>query len=72
LQRFAIGDRTPGLQFASDGSLEIHISADEPTDARRSNWLPCPRGAFVLILRAYLPAKRFIEGRYRVPPVIPV
>jgi len=72
LQRFAIGDRTPGLQFASDGSLEIHISADEPTDARRSNWLPCPRGAFVLILRAYLPAQRLIEGRYRVPPVIPV
>lgn len=71
LQRYAIGDRTPGLAIADDGSLEIHIAATDPGAALRSNWLPCPRGLFVLILRAYLPAPAFADGRYRVPSVRP-
>jgi len=72
LQRYAIGDRTPGLAYGTDGSLEIHMAATDPGEARRSNWLPCPRGPFVLLLRAYLPTPAFADGRYRVPAVRPV
>ena len=68
-RRFSIGDRTPGLARGDDGSLEIRISADEPGLAWRGNWLPCPRGPFALILRAYLPGRPLVDGTYRLPPV---
>jgi hypothetical protein len=69
LRRYSIGDRTPGLVRAPDGSLEVLMSADDPGPALRSNWLPCPRGPFTLVLRAYLPGKAFTDGSYRLPPV---
>ncbi len=68
-QKFMIGDRTAGLQFSSGGGLEILISPDDPGESLRANWLPCPRGPFALILRAYRPARALVDGAYRLPPV---
>lgn len=51
--RHSIGDRTPGLQFGADGSLQIDFSHAPP--ARTSNWLPTPAGRFYLMLRLYHP-----------------
>lgn len=70
--RYAIGDRTPGLVAAADGGLEIWMSASEPPEGRRTNWLPAPPGPFALVLRAYLPEASLRDGRYRLPPVIAV
>ena len=53
IRRHAIGDRTPGLQFGADGSLEIQIGHERPANA--ANWLPSPAGRFYLILRMYYP-----------------
>ena len=69
LQRFAIGDRTPGLARGDDGSLEIRIAPDDPGLPWRGNWLPSPRGSFALILRAYLPGRALVDGTYRLPRV---
>ncbi|MFO0433548.1 MAG: DUF1214 domain-containing protein, partial [bacterium] len=69
LQRFAIGDRTQGLRFSSSGALEILIAPDDPGEAMRANWLPCPRGPFALVMRAYRPAPALVLGDYRLPPV---
>lgn len=69
LNRYSIGDRTPGLKRNRDGSLDIWISHADPGAARRSNWLPAPEGPFGLFLRAYLPRSEFVDGRYRVPPL---
>jgi hypothetical protein len=58
------------LQFAPDGSLTIHISRDEPTNADvRANWLPAPDGQFALIVRAYVPTQQLLAGSYRLPNV---
>jgi hypothetical protein len=55
INRFSIGDRTPGLAFNSDGSLDILIQATPPK-GRESNWLPSPPdGLFRLNYRIYLP-----------------
>lgn len=70
LGRHAIGDRTPGLVTAADGSLEIWMSALPPPDERRTNWLPAPAGPFALILRAYSPRAPLREGQYRLPRVV--
>ena len=53
MHRHSIGDRTPGLQFGADGSLQIDFSHAPP--ARTSNWLPTPAGRFYLMLRLYHP-----------------
>lgn len=53
IRRHAIGDRTPGLRYGADGSLELEIGHARPEDA--ANWLPAPQGRFYLILRLYHP-----------------
>lgn len=70
IDRYSIGDRTPGLRFADDGSLTIVLQADEPRDPeRRANWLPTPAGAFRPILRMYEPDEAVFDGSYELPPV---
>ena len=71
--RYAIGDRTPGLHRAPDGSLEIFIQHEAPADpAQRANWLPAPDGPFVLTLRAYLPRPELRDWRVPLPRVLRV
>lgn len=70
--RYAIGDRTPGLKTNADGSLDIWIARSDPGGERTANWLPAPaEGPFTLSLRAYLPKAEFIDGRYRLPAIVP-
>jgi hypothetical protein len=73
IDRYAIGDRTPGLTHNADGSLDIWISPSDPGPKRRANWLPAPSGGqpMVLSLRAYLPRPELITGAYRVPSLTP-
>jgi hypothetical protein len=71
LDRYAIGDRTPGLARNADGSLDIWIGHESPGAEREANWLPAPAGPFALFMRAYLPKPELLEGRYRLPPVTP-
>jgi hypothetical protein len=68
--RYSIGDRTPDLVFGADGSLEIFMQAEEPTDpVERANWLPAPEGPFYLLLRHYSPQSAILTGDW-VPPAI--
>lgn len=71
LNRYAIGDRTPGLKTNSDGSLDIWIGHDSPGGEREGNWLPAPAAPFALFMRAYLPKPELLEGRYRLPAITP-
>ncbi len=70
IQRYAIGDRTPGLKRGTVGGMDIWIGRDDPGGAHTSNWLPAPaKGPFALTLRAYLPQADLLSGRYRLPAV---
>lgn len=69
LNRYAIGDRTPGLARNADGSLDIWIGHVNPGPDRETNWLPAPAGPFALFMRAYLPKPELLDGGYRLPPV---
>jgi len=71
LDRYAIGDRTPGLAYNEDGSLDIWIGHEAPAGDSAANWLPAPDGPFALFMRAYLPKAAMLEGDYRLPPVTP-
>lgn len=68
--RYSIGDRTPGIVHADDGSLAIHISRERPGDpAAAANWLPAPEGEFRPMLRLYVPQRAVLEGRYEIPVI---
>ncbi|MFI4974562.1 MAG: DUF1254 domain-containing protein [Caulobacterales bacterium] len=71
IDRYSIGDRTPGLRRGPDGAIDIWIARTDPGEERRANWLPAPAaGPFALILRAYLPKPELLGGSYRLPPVL--
>ena len=69
IDRFSIGDRTPGLVYNDDGSVTIYMQKDSPGADRESNWLPAPIGAFRPILRAYQPGAAILDGTYEFPKV---
>ncbi|MCO5228520.1 MAG: DUF1214 domain-containing protein [Thermomicrobiales bacterium] len=68
IDRYSIGDRTPGIVYGEDGSLTIYIQRDAPV-GHEANWLPAPEGRFYLNARAYMPAQEMLRGEYRLPPV---
>jgi hypothetical protein len=68
IDRYSIGDRTPGLQRATDGSLTITIGGLRPADA--SNWLPAPDGACFLALRAYEGRREVRDAEWFPPDLI--
>ncbi len=70
LDRYAVGDRSPQLRSNRDGSYEIFVQAEKPTGERAVNWLPAPKGKFVLVFRGYLPRAAFLDGSFRLPPVV--
>lgn len=53
IRRYAITDRTPGLERNPDGTLAILIQQSRPASA--TNWLPCPPDEFRVMLRLYGP-----------------
>ncbi|MEU1421178.1 DUF1254 domain-containing protein [Kitasatospora sp. NPDC005751] len=72
LDRYSIGDRTPGLAHDPDGGLTLYLQHKRPADAQHSaNWLPAPDGPFEAVVRLYGPDERAREGRWALPPLTP-
>ncbi len=68
INRYAIADYTPGLEYNDDGSLDIYIQKCPPVN-NESNWLPAPDGDFNLVLRLYQPAAKVLNGTYEIPGI---
>jgi hypothetical protein len=69
IDRYSIGDRTPGLQVGADGSVTIVMQKESPGTAKESNWLPAPSGKFRPVLRSYQPTGSMVTGEYVLPKV---
>ncbi|MBD5785758.1 DUF1254 domain-containing protein [Cellulosimicrobium terreum] len=67
IDRYSIGDRTPGLITDADGGVTIVMSHDRPVGT--VNWLPAPAGPFRPILRMYTPGQDVLDGTYEVPAI---
>jgi hypothetical protein len=74
IDRYSIGDRTPGITYTDDGSLDITLQATEPADTvKRANWLPTPSdGPFTIIYRIYGPGQDAQTGNWSLPPIQPM
>jgi hypothetical protein len=71
IDRYAIGDRTPGLRFEEDGRLILQVSHSAPREGI-ANWLPAPHDGFRLMLRLYGPTPNCLPGRWSPPPIVAV
>jgi hypothetical protein len=69
IDRYSIGDRTPGLHTDADGSVTIYLQTDSPGPGKEANWLPTPAGAFRPVMRMYQPKQPVLDGTYVLPAV---
>ena len=67
--RYSIGDRTPGLRTAEDGSVTLYLQHESPGATKEANWLPTPRGAFRPVMRLYQPGSAVLDGSYVLPSI---
>ena len=58
--KYTIRDRD-ALTFNADGSLDIYIQSEKPSDDKISNWLPSPKTKFNLTLRLYWPKQSVFD-----------
>lgn len=68
IDRYSIGDRTPGLLRDADGGLRLRLQARNPGPGH--NWLPAPPDeAFYVVLRLYQPGDEHLSFRFAYPPI---
>lgn len=73
LNRYTLSQRDDFRENA-DGSTDLYIQAESPGPEKESNWLPAPKGDFVLMMRLYWPtetAPSILDGTWRIPAVLP-
>ena len=68
-KRFAVSDRDR-LALNDDGSLDVLIQREQPSEGKDANWLPTPRdGRFSLTLRLWWPKAAGSDGSWQPPAV---
>lgn len=71
LNKYTVSPRND-LKYNDDGSLDIYIQNESPGKDREANWLPAPKGKFVLMMRLYWPKEKapsIIDGTWKPPAV---
>jgi hypothetical protein len=71
LNRYSISARQP-LKTNADGSTDLYIQNESPGADKESNWLPAPKGKFILMMRLYWPKEgdpSLLDGSWVLPPV---
>ena len=69
IDRWSLGDRTPGLRRDADGGLTITVGGARPDDT--SNWLPAPSGRYGMGLRVYEGHPEIVDMRWFPAPIEP-
>src|SRR5262249_46645725 len=69
LNRYTLSSRSD-LKENEDGSIDLYLQDESPGKARESNWLPAPKGRFILMLRLYWPSEKapsILDGTWKPP-----
>jgi hypothetical protein len=70
INRYSISARQD-LKPNADGSIDIYIQNKSPGADKESNWLPAPKGKFILMMRLYWPDDKspsILDGSWVIPP----
>ena len=57
----------PSLVPDPDGGYTIYIQNASPGIDKESNWLPAPKGPFLVVLRLYWPKPDALNGVWKAP-----
>ena len=71
IYRYDLGQRNR-LVINPDGSVDLYLQAESPGKDKEANWLPAPKGKFVLVMRIYAPRETppsILDGTWTPPPV---
>ncbi len=71
LNRYTVSSRSK-FKTNADGSVNVLIQHENPGAEMEPNWLPAPKGKFILMLRLYWPKEKdpsIIDGSWVIPPV---
>jgi hypothetical protein len=53
----------------ADGGLTFYVQNESPGKDKEPNWLPAPKGPFVLAMRLYWPKPEALDGTWKQPPL---
>jgi hypothetical protein len=69
LNRYTVSQRND-LKRNADGSVDLWVQSESPGADKEPNWLPAPKGEFILMMRLYWPKEKppsILDGSW-VPP----
>jgi hypothetical protein len=53
----------------ADGGLTFYVQNESPGKDKEPNWLPAPKGPFILFMRLYWPKEEALNGTWKQPPI---
>jgi hypothetical protein len=59
----------PQFKRDADGGLTLLIQNESPGKDKEANWLPAPKGPFLMAMRLYWPKEEAMEGKWTAPPL---
>jgi hypothetical protein len=68
INRYGINDRSV-FNINEDGSFDIYVQRNRPSEDKLNNWLPSGEVGFCLVLRLYLPQKEILNGTWPLPEI---
>jgi hypothetical protein len=71
LNRYRINSSMiPSLKRDPEGNIPLYLMHDSPGKERESNWLPAPKGGFMVIMRLYWPKETVLDDEeWDIPEV---
>jgi hypothetical protein len=59
----------PQFKKDSDGSYTFYVQSESPGKDKEANWLPAPKGPFMVVCRIYWPSQAALAGKWKQPPM---
>jgi hypothetical protein len=59
----------PELKRDADGGLTLIVQNESPGKDKEANWLPAPKGPFMMVMRLYWPKEEALDGKWTAPPL---
>jgi hypothetical protein len=59
----------PQFKRDTDRGITFYIQNESPGADKEANWLPAPKGPFVMVMRLYWPTPAALDGTWKQPPM---
>jgi hypothetical protein len=70
LNRYVVNSpMLPQFKKDADGGLTLYFQNETPGPDKEANWLPAPKGPFLVVMRLYWPKEAALDGKWTAPPL---